>query len=527
MRAMRRTGIITAAVSATSLALAVGTAAVLLPSAGQAAEPPESRSLPVSAEPAEATTVATGTIADRRRKKPRQVMFVGNNWDGTATVIDVRTREAVKRLNIIPDRREELLEIYAAPDRLAFYLAIQQVVGEGHDQYVDDMFTTRDGNLLAVSRPSFSDVVWIDLATGKVVAEQQMNGYRTDHMNVSPDGRRLLVSDSTDRTVHEYAMGGLGDPATGRLLRSFESGDTPHESNYSKNGKRIFHASIGRVYTPIDYPELGPVPVGGVHDAVKADRWFEIVDNSTFKVLRRWDMGKELAEAGYPDMSSAVRPMAITPDEKTVFLQVSFFHGIVEFKLRQKDPTGGGDYTTGSQPEPATGRVKRLIPLPISDEAAALTREEYVLDSAHHGIAINGAGTRLCVAGTMSDYAAVVNAKTGRYRVFRGAAKYLPNREYSKPYWATTSKVDGNCWVSMAGSDLVLVIDYGTRKVIDEIAVGVHPQRVRDGLVSRRVQRSWAAGGASGMPDLSPVPIGSALMNAAQAWMAAQIAAIS
>jgi YVTN family beta-propeller protein len=226
-------------------------------------------------------------------------------------------------------------------------------------------------------------------------------------------------------------------------------------------------------------------------------------------------------------MSSAVRPMAISPDEKTVFLQVSFFHGIVEFKLRKKDPTGGGDYMAGTQPEPATGKVKRLIPLPISDEAAALTREEYVLDSAHHGIAINEAGTRLCVAGTMSDYAAIVNRKTGNYKLFDGAAKFLANREYAKPYWATTSKVDGNCWVSMAGSDLVLVIDYGKRKVIDEIAVGEHPQRVRDGLVSRRVQRSWAAGGAAGLPDLSPVPIGAALVAAAEAWMDAQIAAIS
>jgi hypothetical protein len=521
MPAMRRTGIFTAAASATALSLAVGTAAVLLPSAGQATEPAESRT--VGLHPAAALTAST----ERGGKPPREVMFVGNNWDGTATVIDVRTRRAIKRLNIVPDRREELLDIYAAPDRLAFYLAIQQVVGEGHDQYVDDMFTTRDGNLVAVSRPSFSDVVWIDLATGRVVAEQQMNGYRTDHMNVSPDGRRLLVSDSTDRTVHEYSMGGRGDPSTGTLLRTFESGDTPHESNYSKNGKRIFHASIGRVYTPVDYPELGPVPVGGVHDAVKADRWLQIVDNQSFEVLRRWDMGKELAEAGFPGMSSAVRPMAITPDEKTIYLQVSFFHGIVEFKLRRKDPTGGGDYTAGTEPEPATGKVKRVIPLPVSDEAAALTREEYVLDSAHHGIAINDAGTRLCVAGTMSDYAAVVNRRTGRYKVFDGEAKFVANRQYSKPYWATTSKVDGNCWVSMAGSDLVLVIDYGKRKMVDEIPVGVHPQRVRDGLVSRRVLRSWAAGGASGAPDLSPVRITAAQRAAANAWMAAQVAAIS
>jgi len=264
-----------------------------------------------------------------------------------------------------------------------------------------------------------------------------------------------------------------------------------------------------------------------VHDAVKADRWLQIVDNGSFEVLRRWDLGKELAEAGYPGMSSAVRPMALSPDERTAYLQVSFFHGIVEFKLRKKDPTGGGDYVSGGKREPAVGKVTRLIRLPISDAAAALPREQYVLDSAHHGIAINDTGTRLCVAGTMSDYAAVVNVRTGRHKVFSGAARHLKNRTYSKPYWATTSKVDGNCWVSMAGSDLVLVIDYAKRKVIDEVPVGLHPQRVRDGLVSRRVQRAWAAGAASGMPDLSPVPIGASLLSAAQAWMAAQIAAIS
>ncbi len=458
--------------------------------------------------------IAVGALA-KRGKKPRQVMMVGNNWAGTATVIDVRKRKAIKTLNMIPDRRQELLDIYAAPDRLGFYLAIQQAVGEGHDQYVDDMFTTRDGALVAVSRPSFSDVVWIDLATGKIVAEQQMNGYRTDHMGVSPDGRRLLVSDSTDRTVHEYVMGGRGNKRTGKPLRTFESGDTPHESNYTKNGHRIVHASIGRVYTPGDEP----LP-GGATAAVKGDAWLQIVTNKTFTVKRRWDMNKELAEAGHPDMSSAVRPMVLTPDQRTAFLQVSFFHGIVEFSLRKKDPTGGGDYVSGSVPEPPTGRVVRLIRLPISEEAAALSREEYVLDSAHHGIAINKAGTRLCVAGTMSDYAAIVNRKNGKPTLFAGKAKFLKGRTYSKPYWATTSHVDGNCWVSMAGSDLVMVIDYAKRKVIAEVPVGLHPQRVRDGLVARKVLRSWRKGNASSQPDLTPIPITPKQQAAADAWVA-------
>jgi YVTN family beta-propeller protein len=465
--------------------------------------------------------------ARRRLPADRQVMFVGNNWAGTATVVDVRRKRAIKTLNIVPDREQELQAIYAAPDKLAFYLAIQQEVGEGHDQYVDDMFTTRDGRLLVVSRPSFADVVWIDLASGKIVAEQQMDGYRTDHMAVSPNGRRLLVSDSTANTVHEYVMGGAGHKRTGTRLRSFESGDTPHENNYTRNGKRIFHASIGRVYTPVDYPELGPVPVGGVQDAVKANRWLEIVNNKSFSIMRRWDMGKELEEAGYPGMSSAVRPMALSPDERTAYLQVSFFHGIVEFKLDAVDPTGGADYTSGSQPEPATGVVTRLIPLPVSAEAAATPREDYVLDSAHHGIAMNGRGTKLCVAGTMSDYAAIVSRRTGRAKVFDGQARFLAGRVYDKPYWATTSRADGNCWVSMSGSDLVSVISYNTRKVIAEVPVGRHPQRVRDGVVDGRVLRAWKNGGASSHPDLSAVPATPAQLQAAADWMAAAIAAIT
>ena len=463
----------------------------------------------------------------RARPADREVMFVGNNWAGTATVVDVRTKRPIKTLNIVPDREQELGAIYASPDKLAFYLAVQQGIGEGHDQYVDDMFTTRDGTLVAVSRPSFADVVWIDLATGKIVAEQQMDGYRTDHMTVSPNGRRLLVSDSTARSVHEYVMGGRDRKRTGTRLRTFESGDTPHENNYTRNGKRIFHASIGRVYTPVDYPAVGPVPVGGVHDAVKADRWLEIVDTKTFQIQRRWDMGKELAEAGYAGMSSAVRPMTLTPNEKTAFLQVSFLHGIVEFSLDGVDPTGGGGYTSGSQPEPATGVVKRVIPLPISDQAASTLREDYVLDSAHHGIAMNRRGTRLCVAGTMSDYAAIVSRRTGKATILNGKARFLDDRTYSKPYWATTSAADGNCWVSMSGSDLVSVIDYKTRKVVAEVPVGRHPQRVRDGVVDGSVLKAWKNGGAAGLPDLSALPATPAQLEAAAAWLAAAIAAIT
>ena len=426
-----------------------------------------------------ARTAATGL---------RDVMFVGNNWAGTATIVDARSLKVLRTgVNLVPDKDQELTDIMLSPVRLAYYLAIQQGPGEGHDQYVDDMFTTPDGRYLAVSRPSFADVAWIDVAkaaagrSDSIVREQQMDGYRADHMGLSPDGRRLLVSDSTANQVIEYSMvdevvGGK-QIRMGDRLRTFASGETPHESNYSPDGSRIYHASIGKVYTPGDDPAL---------DALKGDRWFEIVDNADFSITRRWDMGKELAEAGYPGMSSAVRPMAIAPDQRFIDFQVSFFHGYVEFDTQAPDLNGQVDYTAGGIPEPRLGAVTRVVPLP--NRVPDLPREQYVNDSAHHGLSMNDAGTTLCAAGTMDDYAALVDRATGAYRIFDTASTGHP---YLKPYW-TTEGIGDTCWISLSGSDSVAVLDFGTGKELAFLPVGDHPQRVRHGYVPDAVVASWA-----------------------------------
>jgi hypothetical protein len=441
------------------------------------------------------TLLPLGGPASQAETAPslRDVMFVGNNWAGTATIVDAHTLSVLKRgVDLIPDKEEELARIFADPAATAFYFAIQQGPGEGHDQYVDDMFTTTDGRYLAVSRPSFADVVWIDIAKavagqpGAIVREQQMDGYRTDHMGLSPDGRRLLVSDSTSRQVIEYSMVDETTPGgqpigMGQRLRTFESGETPHESNYTADGARIFHASIGRVYTPGDYPAVGPVKIGPAHDAIKGDRWFEIVRNSDFDVSQRWDMGKELAEAGHPDMSPAVRPMAIAPDERFVYLQVSYFHGLVEFDTQAADIDGKVSYTSGSEAEPRRGAVRRVVPLP--NRVPDMPREQYVNDSAHHGMAVNDAGTTLCVAGTMDDYAALVDRRTMKYKIFD---TQTTGRSYGKPYWSTEG-ADDTCWMSLSEDDSVAVLDFSTKQQVAYLGVGDHPQRIRQGVVTRAV----------------------------------------
>jgi YVTN family beta-propeller protein len=388
-----------------------------------------------------AALLASAAAAAPAAADTRDVLFVGNNWDGTADIVDPVRFERIARINIIPDRDQRMAEIQSDPTALGYFLAIRELVGEGHDQFVDDMFSSHDGRFVYVSRPSFADVVAIELATGKIAWRVEVDGNRADHMAISPDGSRLLVSASTARVIDVI------DTSAGRIVARIPSGDQPHENNYSRDGSLIFHASIGSVFTPLDEPAF---------DATKGERVFQVIDAGSLAILRRIDMGKKLDEAGYPDMSGAVRPMALSPDERTVYFQVSFFHGFVEYDLVQD-------------------RVLRLAHLPVSEAAAGKRREEYLLDSAHHGLSMNPEGTKLCAAGTMSDYAAIVSRATFAYSIVPVGAK---------PYWSTNSGDGRYCFVSVSGDDRVSVISYETEAEVARIPVGDHPQRMRMGKLA-------------------------------------------
>jgi hypothetical protein len=406
---------------------------------------------------AKATLIATAALAlgalapavasadHGKDRKVRHVLYVGNNWEGTADVIHPRRPfNRLARLDIIPDIDERMAEIATNPVRLGFFLGIRQLVGEGNDQFVDDMYATRNGRLLVVSRPSLADVVGIRIRTGRIAWRFPVDGQRSDHMALSPDGRHVAVSASTGNVVH------ILDVRNGEEVGRFPSGDSPHENVYSADGERIYHASIGHVWTPADQPAF---------DSTKGERYFQIVESRTNAVVRRIDMGEKLEEAGYPNMSSAVRPMTFSPNERFVYFQVSFFHGFIEYDLKRD-------------------RVRRVAKLPIAEHTRDTPREMYLLDSAHHGIAMNPAGRRLCVAGTMSDYAAIVSRRTLRYRLIHGG---------EKPYWSTNSGNGRFCFVSWAKSDRISVISYSKRKEIARVKVGHHPQRMRMG----HARRAW------------------------------------
>jgi DNA-binding beta-propeller fold protein YncE len=416
------------------------TVPVAAPVAAATADDPRADREP---EPQVRRALVRGDVPTPTSRSVRRVVFVGDNWEGTATLLDPGTFKRIGKIDVVPDYAERMQEIATNPYRLAYFLGIRALIGEGNDQFVDDMYSSNDGKLVVISRPSFADVVAISLRTRKIVWRFQVAGVRSDHMAVSPDGRRVVVSASTGNVVHVLRI------KDGKQVGRFVSGGSPHESVFIDGGKRILHASIGTVYSPFDDP--------GIPDPLEGERVLQIVNAKTFRVERRYDLQKALDARGMGDTSISVRPMTLSPDERTFYFQLSFFHGFVGLDRR-------------------TGRIVKVKRLPnlIPDTP----RPAYLLDSAHHGIAMNPKGSRICVAGTMSDYATMVvpRRKWGHTRLLKGGLK---------PYWVTPSWDGRYCYISWSGSDTVSRISYRTARIVTTTRVGDHPQRVRNGFIQK------------------------------------------
>jgi hypothetical protein len=353
------------------------------------------------------------------------VVLVGNSVSGTVTFLDGRTFANLGSVDVIPDLQQRLDEM--TPIEAIAYAEVRRQTGG--DRFVDDVFVSPDGRTLYVSRGNLNDVVAVDIATRSQQWRFKTAGFKADHAALSPDGTRFIVSATT------AAKAQVLDTASGGLVAEVRTGTYPHGNDYSADGRRIYNASIGVVSLPM---LLNPL---------KGRKQLTVIDAQTFRVVRTYQL------------PFGIRPAVITPDDRTMYAQLSYLNGFIEYDL-------------------VRGRITRTIYMPFSAAGQALSPDEYPRNSAHHGLAMSGDGSRLCDVGTIDDYAAVLARPA---LTTQGFVHYAPG---ALPYWAATSVDGASCLVSLSNIDAVSVVDYATAVEVARVPVGDFPQRLRLGRVA-------------------------------------------
>jgi DNA-binding beta-propeller fold protein YncE len=351
----------------------------------------------------------------------RDVVLVGNAASGTVTMLDGHAPWTnLGYINVTPDP--------VSPTQQQQYDFFNSQ--EGGVRAVDDAIASPDGTTLYVSRANRGDVAAFNLLSHQMLWRTPCSGFRCDHMALSPDGSQLVVSATLAMNAQVL------DTGTGAVVASFPTGTFPHQNDYSYDGRFIFNESIGNVALPQSL------------EAAKGLRQLTVIDARTFKVVH------------ICELQHGLRPTVFLPNG-IAYMELSYLNGFVVFDTN-------------------TCQILRTINQPFANGADQLSPDNYPLNSAHHGMALSGDGTKLCDVGTIDDYVAVVSTAS--------LADNLPIDQTilnvgRKPYWGQTS-VDGNyCFVSNSDDNDVWVVQYTPAAAVTHVNVGAFPQRERIAVV--------------------------------------------
>ena len=364
-------------------------------------------------------TAAPGASADSGL---RDVLVVGNSQAGTVSVIDGHTFANLGSINVIPDLSQRMLEIDLNPIWLAGYETVRAV--EGGDRYVDDATVSPDGRTLYVSRGNLDDIAAFDLTTHAELWHTRLAGFHADHAALSPDGTRYVVSATTAQEAQVF------DTATGSQVGTFATGTYPHQNDYSADGKYIYNSSIGITSLPQSL------------EWAKGSFQLTKVDAHTLQVVKTWT---------FPH---GIRPNQIAPDGHTFYADLSYLNGFVKYDLN-------------------TSQILNTVQMPFASGGTTLKPDDYPKNSAHHGLALNGDGSKLCDVGTIDDYTAIVATSN---LTTAGTVNYPAG---ALPYWGQTSADGQYCFVSLSNAGQVSVINYATATEVARVPVGAFPQRER------------------------------------------------
>jgi DNA-binding beta-propeller fold protein YncE len=336
---------------------------------------------------------------------PREIAFVANAEDGTVSLVDIGSRKLVGLIDINPEH--------------------VQADHTGTANYAQDVEVSPDGRTLYVSRGYLSDVAAFDIATARLLWKRPLNTARADHMSVSRDGRTIFVAAITDNAVYRISTAG------GEITGHFATGVWPHDTKFSKDGRRVYNTSTGEIPgLGIRNPPPPTEPPGEPHQIT-------IADADTLQVLERIKL------------EAAIRPWVFTPDGSGMYAQLSNQRAVVAYDLGQR-------------------KVVRRLELPFPP---GLAIADWVFEAPHHGLALTPDGRTLCLAGRESDYVALVRAPE---------LSLITTVKVGKaPGWADIADGGRLCLTPNARSNDLSFVSIPAGAEVARIPVGKGPKHVR------------------------------------------------
>jgi len=342
--------------------------------------------------------------AAQDKRPPVEVAFVANAEAATVAMVDVAARSLIGSISV--------------------NFAEVESEGPGAPNYAQDTDVSPDGRILYVSRGYLGDVAAFDIASGRPLWTRPLNTMRADHMTLTKDGRELFVSAFVDNRVYRLLA------ETGDITGRFAGGVFPHDVKVSRDGRRLFNTSLGRI------PSF-PIPAGMTPaETPSIPVQLTIADAATLEVRDRIPM------------DTAMRPWQFNKDETGIYAQLSNQHAVVFYDVPAR-------------------KITRRLELPVKPGA---TVKDWDFDAPHHGLALTEDGTTLCLAGRASDYAALVRAPE------LTLIATVPVGD--GPGWSETAQEGKVCLVANSRSDDLSIISIAERREIVRMPIGNGPKHI-------------------------------------------------
>lgn len=351
-----------------------------------------------------------------------EVAFVANSVDGSLSIVDLQQQQVIKVLNVTPDGKQ----VGFFRDPLQF-IAQPVAEGKGGLNYVQDTDLSKDGSVIFVSRGWLADVVAIDIQTNVILWRSKISGIRADHMDISPDGRKLYVS----AVIYGGNTVQVLDTYDGRTIAEIPAGPWPHDVHVSTDNSTVFVASLGDMETPLSERN----PKGNAYR-------ISIADTESYRVNR---------ELFFPE---GVRPFQVAGQKGIIYLQLSNSHDVFAYDIE-------------------TGTQKGFLEMPVG---MGVQVSDWDFEAPHHGLALTKDHEKLCIAGRASDYAGIATTVPLKlnHTVPIGNA----------PSWAALTADDSVCLLANNRSDDVSIVDMENGVELARIPVGRAPKHITVGQIS-------------------------------------------